>query len=273
MLNINNITKDLILNEGIWTGNSLEEISFPVYGYNSCFALEDRSFWFKNRNIIICEIIKNYSINGPVFDIGGGNGYVTNGISDYGFDAVLVEPGLDGCLNARKRGLINIINSIFDTTHFYSNSIPNIGIFDVLEHIENQDKFLKMLHTILIPDGMLFITVPAYNSLWSDEDNRAGHYRRYRIKELHKIISINGFNMLYATCFFSVLILPIFFFRTVPSKLGFYKMDYQKTENQLSPNSKASSFLDMTMKFEIERIKRNKSLKFGSSILMVAKKR
>lgn len=273
MLNINSITKDLNLNEGIWTGNTLEEISFPSYGYNSCFALENRSFWFKNRNEIICEVIKEYSKKGPIFDVGGGNGYVTNGLTDYGFEAILVEPGLEGCLNARERGLKNIINSVFDTNYFYLNSIPNIGIFDVLEHIDNQNQFLKVLHSILIPDGRLFITVPAFNWLWSDEDNRAGHFRRYRIKELQKIINENGFEMQYATYFFYVLILPIFLFRTIPSKWGFYKIDFQKTENQLSPNSWASRFFDMTMKFELERIRRNKSMIFGSSILMVAKKR
>jgi len=264
---------DLKFLEGIWQAFEIDKISYPDNGNNSCYEIEDQSFWFNYRNKIAFEVIKKYSISGPVFDVGGGNGFVSNYLGNSGFETVLVEPGIDGCLNARARGLEYIINSDFDTAHFYPNSIPNICIFDVLEHVENQHQFLKTLHINMIPNGRLFITVPAFNSLWSEEDNQAGHYRRYRMKELQKLIVNYGFDVLYASYFFSFLVIPIFLFRTIPSKLGFYKISSEQSKRQHLAKSKSNKLLDILMKFELDKVKKSNKLFFGSSLLIVAGKR
>jgi len=264
---------NLKFQHGFWQATELDKTSYPSDGNNLCFDIEGQSFWFRNRNRIIYEIIKEYSIKGPVFDVGGGNGFVTNYLYKNGFETILVEPGIDGCLNGQKRGIKYIINSFFDATHFYTNSIPNIGLFDVLEHIENPGDFLNTLNTMLIPDGRLFITVPAFYTLWSEEDNQAGHYRRYRIKELKKSVSDHGFDVLFSTYFFSFLFLPVFILRTIPSKIGLYKPDSQKTKNQHFSNSSTGKFLDLIMKIELSKINKGKSIKYGSSLLLVAKKR
>ncbi len=225
-------------------------------GNNSCYEIEDRSFWFKNRNSIISEGVKKQSIDSPIFDVGGGNGFVSNYLDTLGFETVLVEPGIDGCLNGKGKGLKNIINSNFDTTHFYPNSIPNIGIFDVLEHVENQHQFLKTICTNMIPDGRLFITVPAFQSLWSEEDNQAGHYRRYRNKELRELIENYGFELLYDLYFYSFLVIPIFIFRTIPSMFGIYNTSSQQSKSQHLSNSNANKILYLTMKLELNLVKR-----------------
>lgn len=261
------------LQNGIWHSPIKDKISYPSDGNDLCFDIEDQSFWFKNRNKIIYEVINEYSINGPIFDVGGGNGYVSSYLNRLGFDVVLVEPGIDGCLNGRSRGLKNVINSIFDNTHFYPASIPNVGIFDVLEHIENPHQFLKIIHTNMIPDGRLFITVPAFNALWSEEDNHAGHYRRYRVKEICKLIDEYGFEMLYASYFYSFLVIPIYIFRTIPSKIRLYKVSQQQSKKQHHLNFGANKLLEMLMEYEHNKIKNGKSVCFGSSLVIVARKR
>jgi len=205
MVSLENYVHDLKFQDGIWQSLTTGEISYPDNGNNACYEIEDQSFWFKNRNKIVFEVIKKYSISGPIFDVGGGNGYVSNYLDKSGFETVLIEPGIDGCLNARERGLKYIINSNFDTTHFYPDSIPNICIFDVLEHVKDQHQFLKTIHSNLVPGGRLFITVPSFNTLWSEEDKQAGHYRRYRIKELQKVIDECGFDVFHKSYFFSFL--------------------------------------------------------------------
>lgn len=270
---IENYTQNLKFQNGFWQIPELDKISYPSDGNNLCFDIEGQSFWFKNRNRIIFEIINKYSISGPIFDVGGGNGFVANYLCNNGFETILVEPGIDGCINGKVRGLKYIINSFFDTTHFFANSIPNVGIFDVMEHVENHDNFLDTLNNLLISNGRLFITVPAFYSLWAEEDNYAGHYRRYRIKELQKLITGHGFDILYSTYFFSFLFFPVFILRTIPSKIGFYKPDPEKSKNQHFSTSTTNAFLDAFMKFELGKIRKGKSLKYGSSLLLVAKKR
>ena len=148
MIDLNKFLHDLEFQDGIWQSQKLGKISYPESGNNLYYNIEDQSYWFKNRNKIIFEVIKKFSIDGPIFDVGGGNGFVVNYLINNGFETVLVEPGIDGCMNGKERGLKYIINSFFDKTHFYPNSIPNIGLFDVLEHIENPSDFLKTLNAI-----------------------------------------------------------------------------------------------------------------------------
>ena len=101
MITISEFVHDLKFQDGIWQSLTTGEISYPDNGNNACYEIEDQSFWFKNRNKIVFEVIKKYSISGPIFDVGGGNGYVSNYLDKSGFETVLVEPGIDDCLNAR----------------------------------------------------------------------------------------------------------------------------------------------------------------------------
>jgi SAM-dependent methyltransferase len=119
------------------------------------------------------------------------------------------------------RGLKNIICSTLEDAGFKTNSLPAAGLFDVVEHISNDLCFLKTINFYMRPGGFLFITVPAYNILWSKEDVDAGHFRRYTLYELKKTLNKAGFKIEYATYIFSFLILPIFLFRTIPDFFKF----------------------------------------------------
>ena len=125
-------------------------------------------------------MIKNFrsSTDGPIFDVGGRNGFVAKELLDAGLDVVLVEPGPAGAMNAKKRGGAHVICSTTHTAQFKSGSIPAIGLFDVVEHIEDNIGFLKHLSELLVPGGMLYLSVPAYQFLWSLEDVKAGHFKR-----------------------------------------------------------------------------------------------
>jgi SAM-dependent methyltransferase len=273
MIKIEELTHDMILQDGIWRSIQCEKISYPSDANDFYFEIEDQSFWFRTRNLIIREIIEKYSIKGTIFDVGGGNGFISYDLQENGFDTVLVEPSLNGCLNARKRGLQHIINSSFDITLFPPESIPNIGFFDVLEHIDNQDNILDTARTVLVKDGRLFLTVPAFNWLWSNEDESVGHFRRYNLDGLKKLISSHGFEILFVTFFFSFLVLPILFVRTIPSKFGVLKNDnFSKKKQHISPR-RINSFLNLLIDLEIQRIKNQKPIYIGSSLLLSAYKK
>jgi len=270
---ISEITTGLYFTGNIWYSKTKMGISYPENGNKDYFEIEEQSFWFVHRNNILIEIINRYSNGNSFFDIGGGNGYVAKKLQENGFDAFLIEPGLEGIVNAQKRGVRKLINSTFQEACFKPNTLYNVGLFDVLEHIEDQDKILNDIYNVLTQDGMMFLTVPAFNLLWSDEDDYAGHFKRYRRNELVEIVRNHGFEVIYSTYFFSFLFFPILFFRAIPSKIGFYKQNFQKSKGQHSSNSITNTFLDLVMQFELKKIRKGKTIKFGSSILLVAKKR
>ena len=126
------------------------------------------------------------------FDIGGGNGYVSKGLEDQGVSTVLVEPGIQGCLNAKAKGLSTVVCSTLENAGFQNNTLPAAGLFDVVEHIENDVAFLSSVNQYLVSGGKLYITVPAYNALWSAEDTDAGHYRRYTLDSMGKTLKAAG---------------------------------------------------------------------------------
>src|ERR1700686_3814089 len=57
-------------------------------------------------------------------------------------------------------------------------------LFDVLEHIADEDRFPSALIFHLAPGGKLLVNVPAGQWAYSAYDEAAGHVRRYAIKNL-----------------------------------------------------------------------------------------
>ena len=187
-------------------------ISYPDHGNQRCMDVEETSFWFKHRNNCILSAMHQYPPPGLIIDIGGGNGVVSNAIKNVGMSSVVLEPGPDGAMNAKARGLDPIIVSTLQDAGFLPESIHAAGLFDVLEHIDNDIAFLEDLEKLLIPGGRVFLTVPAYNILHSNEDDEAGHFRRYTKKSLSRCMKAAGLEVEYTSYFFSILPLPIFCF-------------------------------------------------------------
>jgi hypothetical protein len=60
-------------------------------------------------------------------------------------------------------------------------------MFDVLEHIEDQDRFLDSVRFLLADRGCLIINVPAVEWLFSPYDWAQGHHRRYSLASLLEV--------------------------------------------------------------------------------------
>jgi SAM-dependent methyltransferase len=273
MKDISEITTGLEYGEwGIWFPKSRSQVSYPKNGNVRCLKIEADSFWFKHRNKCIVETIRLYPPGGTILDVGGGNGFVSLAINNAGIDTILLEPGLDGCVNAHNRGVNLIICSTLEDAGFKSHSIPAIGIFDILEHIENDVGFLSTLKTLLVPNGRLYITVPAYQSLSSFEDKRSGHYRRYTTVSLSKKLTSVGFKIDFKTYIFGLLPVPILLFRTIPSKLALRKKsELRKVKKEHNrPAGWFGCLLTAVLNVEIKLLRSKKAIPFGGSCLVVA---
>jgi len=66
---------------------------------------------------------------------------------------------------------------------------------NVLEHIKDDDAFLKRFRAKLKEGGGLLVYVPAFNSLWTSLDDKLKHYRRYRRPELERLARAAGFSV------------------------------------------------------------------------------
>ena len=279
--------------DGVFYAGEVGKISYPEEGNQACFQIEDQSFWFRHRNDCIRELVRNFPPRGkgPIFDVGGGNGFVAKGLVDAGWDVVLVEPGPSGARNAKKRGLEHVICGTTHTAGFKNGSLPAIGVFDVVEHIEDDLGFLRHVWDLIEPGGMLYLTVPAYNFLWSHEDMHARHFRRYRLERgvgeenrlgrndpeggIMQKLSHAGFQPVYWTYIFGFLLWPVFFFRTLPYRLGIVRPSSAGKEVKRDHSQKQGllgAMMARSFELELNRIRVRKMIRFGGSCLIASRK-
>jgi 2-polyprenyl-3-methyl-5-hydroxy-6-metoxy-1,4-benzoquinol methylase len=60
-------------------------------------------------------------------------------------------------------------------------------LMDVLEHVPDDRRFLQSVVARCRGTNRVFITVPAFDRLWSAKDEYLGHYRRYSLARLRSV--------------------------------------------------------------------------------------
>jgi SAM-dependent methyltransferase len=126
---------------------------------------------------------------GRLLDFGAGNGRFCAALSERGFDVVAVEP--DAALRAqiRARG-VPVARSLEALGDEHFGGAYSIN---VLEHVEDDAGLLASLRERLAPGGRLLLYVPAFPLLFSANDLRVGHLRRYRRAQLAARVREAGF--------------------------------------------------------------------------------
>lgn len=260
--------------DGIWFARQQSAVSYPEHGHAACLQVEDQSFWFRHRNRCIASVAHRFSPNGTLLDIGGGNGYVAKGLGDAGIACALLEPGVDGALAARARGVDPVICARLEDIGAAAGTVDAAGMFDVLEHIEDEAGALQQVHALLRPGGRLFLTVPAYNLLHSADDIMAGHFRRYTVRSLERALTANGFRLEYATYIFAPLPPIVLLFRTIPSVLRLRRPEdaEKQSAEELGRQGITTRIVDRVLDSEARRIEAGRTIPFGTSCLAVCTK-
>jgi hypothetical protein len=121
---------------------------------------------------------------------------------------------------------------------------------------------------VLTNEGLLLLTVPAYQWLWGEHDVRAAHRRRYRVGGLTAVVSAAGFDVLYTTYYNSFLVPPAAALRRTP-----LRRLVKETDEEVG-NSSAFVSKVMTKLSNLERrVALRRSVPFGLSILLVGRRR
>lgn len=275
MINIAQIAPHLTqASDGVWVSDVVRDVSYPVDGNAECFEIEANSYWFRHRNRVITALVRKFPPAGPIFDIGGGNGFVAAELQSSGFDTVVVEPGRQGAALARQRNVREVICGTLDDILIDGNQLPACGLFDVLEHIEQDEDFLRQLQHGMITGGRLYLTVPAYRWLWSIDDVAAGHFRRYTCRKLKADLQHAGFEVEYCSYFFRALPLPIFLLRSLPSWIGLRRSPSMSSaqRDHSRPAGMMGRWLESQLNAELRVLEQGGGSPWGSSCVAVARK-
>lgn len=122
-----------------------------------------------------------------ILDIGSGPGYFLKHGMDRGWDVVGVEPSKRAAAHARSLGL-TIIEEFLD-----ENLAPTLGRFnaihmsEVLEHIPQPGKLLRLAHQMLKPGGLLCVVVPNDYSPFQGALREAGGFEPWWVAAPHHL--------------------------------------------------------------------------------------
>jgi SAM-dependent methyltransferase len=173
--------------------------------------LEAGNFWFRSRNQIILWAIRQYAPDFVSFlEVGCGTGYVLSGIAAAYPEAKLYGSELftEGLRFAAARVPKAQLMQMDAREIPFADEFDVIGAFDVLEHVTEDETALRHMYVACKPDGLLLITVPQHQWLWSPVDEYACHARRYDDAGLRRKVEAAGFHVLRSGSFVTAL-LPV----------------------------------------------------------------
>ncbi|MEM9035806.1 MAG: class I SAM-dependent methyltransferase [Actinomycetota bacterium] len=165
---------------GVFVGADDVRASFPSEGIGVFADVDERSFWFEHRSLVIVDLVSRFA--GPsstMLEVGSGSGAVAARLAAEGHDVMAVEPGAGGAALARRRGVPVAFQGTLHDAALPADLFDVVGLFDVIEHLDEWRSVLAEAGRVLRPDGHVLVTVPAHQWLWSEHDEWNEHRRRY----------------------------------------------------------------------------------------------
>ncbi len=179
------------------------------YPFDVLIEAEASHFWFRSRAALIAWTIARYFPAAASFmELGSGAGGVLLEIGRRHPALRLVGSELlvRGLHEARRR-LPGVELLQLDARRIpFTSEFDVIGAFDVIEHIDDDEKVLAQMRAALVNGGGIVVTVPQHPWLWSAFDEFSGHRRRYRRRELVAKLTAAGFDVVRVTSFTSFLL-------------------------------------------------------------------
>jgi SAM-dependent methyltransferase len=237
--------------------------------FESLYALEQGYFWFRARTRLILWAFERYASGCRSFlEIGCGTGSVLSAIAREHPEVAVwgSEAYLEGLQFARTRIDPARLLQMDARCVPFVDEFDAIGLFDVIEHIEEDQAVLSQVRRALRPAGIVLITVPQHRFLWSPADEHAGHARRYTRAELVQKIEQAQFRVLRCTSFVSVLF-PLLLI----SRLRRRGREYDSRAEYRIPHA-LNRLLEVVLSAERAAIRLGATLPFGGSLLLVAQR-
>lgn len=161
----------------------VQELALQPIHFQLVADIDRLHWWFVGRRTIMRDVLAAVLPPHPdelVIDVGCGPGANIAALADQ-YSCIGIDNAPAAIAHAQER---------FAGVRFVHGDAPqDLGddasaasaylLMDVLEHVEDDRGLLASLVDVLQPGGIVLITVPADMRLWSEQDERIGHYRRY----------------------------------------------------------------------------------------------
>lgn len=192
--------------------------------------------WELSRTDIILKNL--YDLNestlklyhGRVLDIGCGDSYFDEKLIEqfdveelYGIDINLEQPFDNG-----KSHYVNSYNAL------EGKKFDVILLMDVIEHVKDDNSFMNEIQKYLDNDGIILITVPAFQCLFSTHDKELHHYRRYNFKQLNKVLKKNNIKVKDWNYFYLSLLIVRYFTKDKSIEVNSWKYNEKDIRTRIT---------------------------------------
>jgi SAM-dependent methyltransferase len=180
--------------------------------YDIHASVDSDHWWWRARREILEATIERYAPERPggleLAEVGCCTGGNLQMLARFG-RVVATEPSsiAVGHLEARfKDPRIRIVRHAIPEP--LEGRFDVIGLFDVIEHIPDDRGTMRWVAEHLAPGGIACVTAPAFDFLWSEQDDVVSHLRRYTPASLRAVVPPE-LEVVHLSCFSSFLFLPI----------------------------------------------------------------
>ncbi len=174
------------LDPGWYVVNQADAFDSSLFG--ELKRAEEKHFWFQVRRKWIFDVLRKFiAPPAKMLEIGCGTGNVSSFLSRKGYDVT----GCEYYREAIERAWpgVRIVQGDARSLPFDDNFFDIVGLFDVIEHFEDDVIPLKEAARVCRKEGIIAVTVPAGEELWSWFDEASSHKRRYSAAGLKRIFS------------------------------------------------------------------------------------
>jgi len=165
------------------------------HAMNQFFKHEKTNWFFLSRNEDVKMLINKYlpvKLKIRILDAGCGTGATMELLKEFGtVDGIdLSQTAIDFC---KGRVLNNVRLGDVCNLPYADNTYDLITGLGILEHTDNPDLNLSEFRRVLKDDGIVIMTIPAYNFLWTTADDHYMHKKRYVVEEVQDLLDEAGF--------------------------------------------------------------------------------
>lgn len=152
-------------------------------------------YWAQTRRSVLDNWIDEVAPD-SLLDVGCGSGYLADYLGVNGSFVVGIDIDQDSvALAARRSNVDSAIVGDATALPYPADTFECILLGDVVEHFENPRPILDECRRILVRDGVLVISVPAFRWLWGPHDEHNDHADRYNASRLSTVVGDAGFEL------------------------------------------------------------------------------
>ncbi|HEX2273118.1 MAG TPA: glycosyltransferase [Acidimicrobiales bacterium] len=227
-------------------------------------ASEAGHWWYVAKRRLVADSLRSLGCSGRCLDVGCGGGAtlaeMEGSMSAFGAD--VSELALS---HAHSRWVERLVKADGGLLPFADGAFDAVLALDVIEHTSRPELILQECRRVLAPGGVLVVTVPAFQWMWSYADHVLGHYRRYTRDQLACEMESAGYVLLRTSYFHSWLLPVAWLFRKARALLG-----RTESADDFMVAGPVNTFLSKVCDLE-RRLLARRDLPFGLSVLGLAR--